>query len=270
MSSTRKESPTTQFYDGIQFAFKYFNKILFDDSLPEVMLTLQRQKQVMGYFSPERWGSADGDKCHEIAINPSYIARSSVIEYMQTLVHEMTHLWQRCFGSPGRTCYHNKEWARKMISIGLMPTDTGRTGGKVTGDHMNDYPVKDGRFLKSCIRLIEDEKFALKWVDRFAKYSTYHVLSHDNYTAGNFEWSELEIDYNTFDALTSPMSQILGEADIVEPLPFQNNVKTKFVCNGCAANAWGKATLNLICGDCDLPMAGISPANNVKSIIKEI
>jgi hypothetical protein len=151
-----------------------------------------------------------------------------------------------------------------------MPTDTGKTGGKVTGDHMNDYPVKDGKFLKSCIRLIEDEKFALKWVDRFAKYSTYHVLSHDNYTADNFEWSELEIDYNTFDALTSPMSQILGEAEIVEPLPFQNNVKTKFVCNGCAANAWGKATLNLICGDCDLPMAGISPANNVKSIIKEI
>ena len=86
MSALRKESPTTQFYDDIQFAFKHFNKILFDNSLPEVMLTLQRQKQVMGYFSPERWRNAEGGKCHEIAINPSYIARSSVIEYMQTFI----------------------------------------------------------------------------------------------------------------------------------------------------------------------------------------
>jgi hypothetical protein len=50
------------------------------------MLTFQRQKQVIGYFSLERWGNAEGGKCHEIAINPSYIARSSVIEYMQTFI----------------------------------------------------------------------------------------------------------------------------------------------------------------------------------------
>ena len=66
------------------------------------------------------------------------------------------------------------------------------------------------------------------------------------------------------------MSQLLCEAEIVETLPIQDNVKTKIVCNGCAGNAWGKATLNLICSDCDLPMAGISPSNNVKSIIKKI
>jgi hypothetical protein len=75
-----------QFYDDIQFSFKHLYKILFDDSLAAVMLTFQRQKQVIGYFSPERWGNAEGGKCHEIAINPSYIARSSVIEYMQTFI----------------------------------------------------------------------------------------------------------------------------------------------------------------------------------------
>jgi hypothetical protein len=109
----------------------------------------------------------------------------------------------------------------------------------------------------------------LKWVDRFAKYSTYHVLSRDNYSAENFEWSELQIDYNTLDILTSPLSEILGEAEMVEPLPIQNNVKTKFVCNGCAANAWGKASLNLRCGDCDLPMSGIYLENNLKTIVKK-
>ena len=153
-----------------------------------------------------------------------------------------------------------------------MPSETGRPGGKKTGDHINDYPVKDGRFLQCCIKLIEDEKFALKWIDRFAKNSTYHVLRHENYSAQNFEWSEVQIDSDTLGVLASPMSEILGEAELVEPVPpqFQINVKTKFVCNGCAANAWGKASLNIRCGDCDLPMLGISRTNNSKNKINFI
>lgn len=46
---------------------------------------------------------------------------------MQTIVHEMVHLWQYEFGKPSHRTYHNKE-ADKM-AIGLMPSNTD-LGGK--------------------------------------------------------------------------------------------------------------------------------------------
>lgn len=245
-------SPTTQFYNEMQATFKYFNNLLFDGKLPDVMFTLQRNNQVMGYFSSDRWASKNGNKCHEIAINPSYVARSSVIEFMQTLVHEMTHLWQHSFGSPGRTTYHNREWANKMISIGLMPSDTGRVGGKTTGDHMNDYPIKDGRFLQCCIALIENEKFQLAWVDRYAKTSSNQIYDQQNSTSQNFEWSADTIQTSTLELLTSPAADVVGGIDLIEyeNSTVKSNAKTKFMCGECGVKAWGKASLNIICGNC--------------------
>lgn len=86
---------------------------------------------------------------------------------MQTLVHEMVHQWQAHFGKRGRGRYHNDEWADKMETIGLMPSSTGHPGGKRTGDHMADYAIKGGRFLRACQSLVSDESFRLSWYDRF-------------------------------------------------------------------------------------------------------
>ena len=88
MASTRqisKNEPTTELYQSLQKAYDYFNIALFDKELPKVIFTTQRKKRVMGYFSQERWLSKQGDFCHEISINPSYVARSSLIELLQTL-----------------------------------------------------------------------------------------------------------------------------------------------------------------------------------------
>ena len=41
-------------------------------------------------------------------------------ELMQTFAHEMCHQWQFHFGNPSRRAYHNKEFAEKMKSIGLL------------------------------------------------------------------------------------------------------------------------------------------------------
>jgi len=114
-------TPSSELYSSLQIAYTHFNEMLFDGQLPEVIFTVQRHKGVMGYFSPKRWGSLAGRKCDEIAINPSYVGNCRLIEVMQTLVHEMVHCWQYNFGNPGRDYYHNKEWALKMISVGLMP-----------------------------------------------------------------------------------------------------------------------------------------------------
>jgi len=111
-------------------AYEHFNNSLFEGKLTQIIFTAQRQKGVMGYFSPERCVSKHGKTCHEIAINPTYVGKSALIEVFQTLVHEQCHLFQFCYGQPGRRGDHNKEWAGIMESVCLMRYTTGRPGGR--------------------------------------------------------------------------------------------------------------------------------------------
>lgn len=61
----------------------------------------------------------------------------------------MVHLWQHHFGKPTRSGYHNREWANKMESIGLIPGDTGEEGGKQTGQKMTHYIEDGGKYEKA-------------------------------------------------------------------------------------------------------------------------
>ncbi len=142
--------PTAQAYAELQHAFDHFNGRLFDGQLPQCLLTLQREKKTCGYFSAQRFGDQAGQRVDEIALNPAYFAVEPLQEIMQTIVHEMVHLWQFHFGKPGRGRYHNDEWADKMQAIGLMPSSTGAPGGRRTGDHMGDYMIAGGLFDTAC------------------------------------------------------------------------------------------------------------------------
>jgi len=59
------------------------------------------------------------------------------METLQSLVHEMVHQAQAEFpdiyGRPSPRSYHNKWFAKTMISVGLMPSATGKSGGAQTG-----------------------------------------------------------------------------------------------------------------------------------------
>lgn len=94
-------APTYQTYSELQQAYDHFNATLFDSKLPYCLITLQREKRTVGYFSAARFASLDGSTTDEIAINPSYFAVVPLVETMQTLVHEMAHLWQQHLGKPG-------------------------------------------------------------------------------------------------------------------------------------------------------------------------
>jgi hypothetical protein len=85
---------------------------------------------------------------HEISLNPDVLGRPPE-ETMGTLVHEMVHQWQADHGTPPRRCYHDREWADKMIEVGLIPSDTGEPGGKQTGQRMSHYIDPDGKFIKA-------------------------------------------------------------------------------------------------------------------------
>ena len=170
-------APTRETYAELQQAYDHFNRALFGDELPGCLITLQREKRTCGYFSAERFAHVDGQTIDEIAINPAYFAVVPLTETMQTLVHEMCHLWQYRFGKPGRSRYHNEQWAAKMESIGLMPSSTGRPGGKRTGDLMANFAIEAGAFLGACAALLTSD-FRISWYDRFPAFE--HVQHGQN------------------------------------------------------------------------------------------
>ena len=57
------------------------------------------------------------------------------------------------FGKRPARAYHDKQWAAKMKSLGLMPSTTGMVGGKETGTSMQHYIIPDGLFVHTFTSL---------------------------------------------------------------------------------------------------------------------
>ena len=140
--------PTPDQFRAYQAMYDYFNRALFGGQLRPVLLNFSRHAGALGFFAPERWESQAGEgKAHEISINPQALRSLPPVEVASTLVHEMVHLWQHEHGEPSRTGYHNHEWGRKMESVGLVPSDTGKPGGKRSGRR---WPITRPRGACSC------------------------------------------------------------------------------------------------------------------------
>lgn len=130
----------------------------------------------MGYFAGRRFKSIDGANItDEIALNPTHFSKRGAKNVLSTLAHELAHQWQQHFGAPSRTGYHNAEWARKMVEVGLIPTDTGRRGGKQTGPRMTHYIKRGGAFDLAANELIA-KGFVLALVERVPKGSNLVAL----------------------------------------------------------------------------------------------
>jgi predicted SprT family Zn-dependent metalloprotease len=179
----------------------------------------------------------DGRKAHEIALNPAYFGVIPIVEILQTIVHEMAHLWQHEHGKPGRRRYHNAQWANRMEAMGLMPSDTGQPGGKRTGEHMADYPIQGGRFLAAVDALLTKD-FRVSWLDRFP--------ARDRATALGLT----TIEGN--DAADESATDTTGSIDLslFAPLEPPKSTRVKYSCHACELNVWGKPNLHVICGEC--------------------
>jgi hypothetical protein len=60
------------------------------------------------------------------------------------------------FGKSSRSGYHNKEWAARMLRVGLIPSNTGKPGGKETGQHMTHYIAPEAAFQTAFTDLEAD------------------------------------------------------------------------------------------------------------------
>ena len=253
---SQDKSPTKEFYELLESAYDVFNERLFDGKLSNCLLTVQREKKTMGFFSKNRWVNNAGDTTHEIALNPSYFANHKVIEIFQTLVHEQCHLWQYEFGKPSRAGYHNVEWADKMVSIGLQPSHTGYPGGKRTGQKMSDYPIEGGHFLKVCTGLIK-QGITIPWFDRFTALpepSQVRISNIDlTIDSPSSETSvELALLYTPVSELvsTTGSQDASNDKDPLFQVAARTPSKIKYTCP-CNINVWGKPNLRLICGECN-------------------
>ena len=203
--------PTKEQYTTLQNVFDYFNEKLFKDSLPQVMLTLNRERNTFGYFIASLWTDAKGvEQWGEIALNPDYILKDGDRDdrdVYSTLVHEMCHLWQEYDGSAPRRCYHNKDFAEKMERVGLITSATGEVGGKRTGQHMTHYIVEGGVFDKAFQEMPQ----------------------------------ELLIPCHTLFRMQGEKKKKIKKA---------TPKSVTYFCPKCGATVKGKEDTNVICGDC--------------------
>lgn len=248
-------SPTDEFYSLLSLAFDHFNQACFSNRLPRCLLTVQRETNTLGYFSPNRWGNRKGQKAHEIAINPAYFASHTLVEVLQTLVHEQCHLWQQVFGArKSRHGYHNREWAGKMEGIGLMPSQNGLPGAKKIGQQMSDYPIPGGPFLKACQTLVENG-YQISWIDRIpASHDCSQIRGETNFIQDSFVTPEIKALLNT--RISEIVPDLVPLELVIEEKSKKN--KSKYTCSGCDTNIWGKPKLQVTCDLCNRPFTQLS------------
>lgn len=241
-----KTNPTAQAYDELQKAFDHYNTELFDGSLPQCLITMQRDKRCYGYFSSQRFANRNEKSVtDEIAINPCYFGVVPLQEILQTLVHEMSHAWQFHHGKPGRRGYHNKEWADKLETIGLMPSDTGKPGGKRTGEKMADYAIEGGAFLKATASLLATG-FEITWLDRYPPRTIQEVA---------------ESMYGETLTQAVGIEELEGIASLLILPEGNKSNRHKYRCPVCEAQVWGKPNLRLLCGNTECEAAPFDVMN---------
>jgi len=179
----------------------------------------------MGHYSYQKWFHIDDQETDELAINPTMFTRYPLLEICQTIVHEMVHGWQYHQGEPSERNYHNREWADKMISIGLMPSSTGAPGGKEVGQKMSDYPLKGGVFLNASEELINSHVFA----GLFYEISPEMIAIIDQ---------------------SKPMFEQIKDYVIDQNNKPSRPKKSKLKYSCSCSNVWGKAGLEISCKSC--------------------
>jgi hypothetical protein len=239
--------PTLETYTALQAAFDHFNAALFDNMLPQCLITLRSSKRTHGYMHQRRFVNLAGSQIDELGINPGFFAVQSTEEVMATLVHEMVHHWQNHFGSPSKSVPHNREWADKMESIGLIPSDTGLPGGRRTGRSMNDYISTGGVFLAACESLTT-KGLHLPWLDR-------HLSVMPDRMSDTRE-----------QLLSSGVASVGGQAPLAKAASAGVNLdlagpplrlvrqRIRQICPECEVSAWTAPGVAITCGTCDEPM----------------
>jgi len=153
---------TQDFYGNLQTAYDFFNEELFENTLPQCMVTLNRKNKCVGYYCHKVFTNKDGEVIDEIALNPDYLSKQTPKQLLSTLIHEMVHLLMTVRGVKGKKGHHSQEFCEFMIGIGLQTIDS-ETGENITsgGKKVSDYIIDGDLFDLTCDKLLETVTFDL-------------------------------------------------------------------------------------------------------------
>lgn len=148
-------SPTLQ-YDLLQLAFSHFGELLFDGTLPPVLLTLRKQAHSAGYYIPAKFEARDASsRVAELCLNPDTFRGRTDTAILADLVRFMVHHWQSVRGTPARVGYCNREWLAKARDVGLDVT-----GG---GQRVTVAPALGGLYEAAAAIFLEEHGNAIDW-----------------------------------------------------------------------------------------------------------
>lgn len=132
--------------------FRYFNQHLFESTLPPMTVTFSGNPRLRGFFCPASWYGWDQEEIGELSMNPAVLALGAG-DSLSVLVHKMCHYWQFGYGTPSLTRYHNREWADKMIEIGLQPAACSTALVLLPGQQVGHSIIAGGRFEQALAAL---------------------------------------------------------------------------------------------------------------------
>jgi hypothetical protein len=126
----------------LERCFNELNQSLFHGGLRAPIITVQSsgRKNALGWFCNDIWTCNDTG-AHEINISAEYLKRS-VLEVIETLIHEMVHLQNKMNGIKDCSAnqYHNKKFKVAAEAVGLHVEKTAKKGWAFTSltDHLTN------------------------------------------------------------------------------------------------------------------------------------
>ena len=126
----------THAQEVLTIAYNHFNQQFAKGELKGALITVQSvgRKRAYGWFAQNAWKDKDSNAFHEINIGAEHFKRSND-DILETLLHEMAHLWNHQNGIDDctRTQYHKKTFAEAAKRFGLTCEKMGRFGYAKTG-----------------------------------------------------------------------------------------------------------------------------------------
>lgn len=237
-------SPTLTLYKTLQTAFDHFNDQLFGGQLPPCLITLRSASRVYGYHHSGRFISIGGQVVDELGMHPGFFTLQPIEVVLSTMVHEMVHHWQEHVGTPTPSNAHNREWAEKMVSLGLQPSSTGLPGGKKTGRSVSHYILPDGPFVFACRDLLATG-FTLPWLDRHAPAAP--QAQEDIQIA--LKTSGVVLEMTPAPIAVMP-KETNGKPSVWNPPTKKPPTRFLYQCPNCQIKAWAAAETSIVCGIC--------------------
>ena len=107
----------------LRWWFDFFNIAFFKEE-PVPLPVLSFQKARITSLGSYRIGRNSIGVKENINLNSVHLERA-LWETLSTLLHELCHSWQEKYGEPSHSWFHNKEFRKKLASLGIITDQKG-------------------------------------------------------------------------------------------------------------------------------------------------